>query len=437
MSYHKIHRRCFLKAAGACAGAIVLPQVIPSSVLGADGARAPSERVVMGCIGVGGQGVANMKNFLNLPEVQVAAVCDVFRDKQLKAKALVDEKYANSDCATFTDFREVLARKDIDAVVIATQDHWHALIAVAAAKAGKDMYCEKPLGVAVTECRAILDAVRRYGRIFQTGTQQRSDRKFRQACELARNGYLGRIHTVKVASEGPNYRPSYKGPFEPVPVPAGLDYEMYLGPAPAKPYNPGRHGWPDWYLIWDYCDGFIVNWAVHHLDIALWGCPAVVAEPCQLQFTATYRNEGFTDNVEKWDGQFTYASGLRMTFTDYWGKNKSGCRFEGDQGWVYVDRPGIWAEPASLLSVKLKPDDLRLHESNNHHKDFITSVLSRRDPVSDVEAGHKASYLGMIADISARLGGRALKWDPVAERFDGDDEANRMLTRPMRSPWRL
>ena len=429
------NRRQFLKtASGAAMGLVGLPCFVPSSALGSDVGTAPSNRITMGCIGVGSRGTGNMKGFLNVPGVQVLAVCDVFRSRQQKAKQIVDQHHGTSDCTTYTDFRELLKREDIDTVMIATQDHWHAPIAVAAARAGKDMYCEKPLGVAVTECRAILDSVRRYGRIFQTGTQQRSDRKFRFACELARNGYLGKLHTVKVASPGPNYKPAYKGPFDPVPVPDGLDYDMYLGPAPQKPYNPGRHAWPDWYLIWDYCAGFIVNWAVHHLDIANWGCPTAADEPFELRCKTTYRDEGFTDNVNTWNAEFRYQGGLRMTLTDYWGTNKSGCRFEGDEGWVYVDRPGIWAEPESLLKVTLKAADLHLHESNNHQRDFIESVRTRRHPVSDIEAGHKASYLGMIAEISGRLK-RTLKWDPAKEHFVGDAEANRMLTRPMRSPW--
>jgi predicted dehydrogenase len=433
----KTDRRRFLQGTlGAAAAAWGIPYIVRTSALGKSGRVAPNDRINMGCIGVGSRGTGNMRGFLNVAGVQVVAVCDVWQSRRQKAKQIVDEHYGTSDCATYTDFRELLKRQDVDAVMIATQDHWHALIAVAAARAGKDIYCEKPLGVAVTECRAILDAVRRYGRVFQTGTQQRSDQKFRFACELARNGYLGKIHTVKVASEGPNYKPGYKGPYDPMPAPDGLDFDMYLGPAPKKPYNPGRLAWPDWYLIWDYCDGFIVNWAVHHLDIANWGCPGVAEGPFEFECKGTYRNEGFTDNINDWSAEFRYQSGLRMTFTDYWGENKSGCRFEGDKGWVYVDRPGIWAEPESLLKVNLKADDLHLHESNNHQRDFIESVRTRRDPVSDAEAGHKASYLGMIADISARLK-RTLKWDPAKERFVNDPEADRMLTRPMRTPWHL
>ena len=430
-----INRRRFLKAAATAAGAIGIPYLVPSSVMGKDGDAAPSNRVTIGCIGVGGQGTGNMRNFLGLEDARVMAVCDTYEDRRLKAKRLVDDHYGDAGCATYGDFRELLARQDIDAVMIATQDHWHALIATAAARAGKDMYCEKPLGVSVEEGQAIREAVRRSGRIFQTGTQQRSSRNFRFACELARNGYVGKVHTVEVAAEGPNYRPSYKGSLEPQPVTRGFDFDMWLGPAPKVPYNPGRVAWPDWYLIWDYCAGFIVNWGVHHLDIANWGCPEVASEPFEVECQATYRHEGFTDNVDAWKARFTYPSGLRLVFSDHQ-QQKLGCRFIGDKGWVHVDRAGIWAEPSSLLAVKIKPDEVHLHESGNHHADFLQSVRSRRDPVSDVDAGHKASYLGMVADIAARVG-RRLKWDTKAEQFVGDDMANRMLSRPMRSPWHL
>ena len=201
-----INRRQFLrKAAGVSIAAVGFPYVVASSALGKAGSVAASNRIVMGCIGVGGQGTGNMRGFLGKSEAQVVAVCDVIESRRQKAKGIVDRRYGDKGCATYNDFRDVLARKDIDAVVIVTQDHWHAVIAVAAAKAGKDMYCEKPLGVSVVEGKAIRNAMRRYGRVFQTGTQQRSDRKFRFACELAINGYVGKIHTVKVAAPGPEY----------------------------------------------------------------------------------------------------------------------------------------------------------------------------------------------------------------------------------------
>ncbi len=436
---NNISRRRFLRAAGAAAGAIgfgVRPYVVPSSVLGAAGNVAANDRITVGCIGTGSRGTSNMRGFMGESEVQVVAVCDVVESRRRKAKDIVDRHYGAKGCAGYNDFRDMLARTDIDAVMIAPQDHWHALIAVAAARAGKDIYCEKPLGVAVREGQAICDAVRRYGRVFQTGTQQRSDHKFRFACELVRNGYLGDIHTVKVAAPGPKYKRTYHKPPRAEPIPAGLDYNMYIGPAPMKPYNAGRHAWPDWYLIWDYCAGFIVNWGVHHLDIANWGCPAVTGEPFELECKASYRSDGLTDNINDWQAEFSYTSGLRMTFTDSDNPNKQGCQFEGNAGWVHVKRAGISAEPASLLKVKIKPDEIHLYESGDHCADFLKCVRTRSDPVAPVEAGHKASYLGMIADIAARAN-RKVKWDPAAERFVDDNQTNRLLSRPMRSPWHL
>jgi predicted dehydrogenase len=432
-----ITRRSLLKkVAGLSIAAVGFPYVVGSSALGKRARVAPNNRITMGCIGVGGQGTGKVRGFLGKADVRIVAVCDVVESRRQNAKGIVDRRYGDKGCASYNDFRDVLARDDIDAVVIVTQDHWHAVIAVAAARAGKDMYCEKPLGVSVVAGQAITRAVRTYGRVFQTGTQQRSDRKFRFACELARNGYLGKIHTVKVAAPGPEYKRTYKKPTTEEPIPAGLDYEMYVGPSPMKPYNGGRLAWPDWYLIWDYCAGFSVNWGVHHLDIANWSCPAVADEPFEIECKGSYRDDGLTDNINDWRAEFEYESGLRMSFSDTGNPNKQGCRFEGDKGWLHVNRSGIWAEPASLLEVKIKPDEINLYESNDHLSDFIKCVRTRSDPVSPVESGHKASFLGLITDIAARVK-RKIRWNHGRERFVGDDEANRMLSRPMRSPWRL
>jgi len=435
LSSRHISRRTFLKGT---AGAVGLPYIVSAAALGEGGQSAASERLVIGCIGVGGQGTWKIKDFLGFSTVRIAAVCDVQQTNREKAKNIIDEKYGDKGCAMYNDFRELLARKDIDAVVIATQDHWHALIAVAAAAAGKDMYCEKPFGVAVAESKAIRDAVRKYGVVLQTGTQQRSERNFRFACELARSGYLGRIHTVRVGAPGPQYKREYLNPPVEEPVPPGFDWDMWLGPAAKKPFNGGRVYGIDWYLNWDYCAGFIVNWGVHHLDIANWGCPAVGNESCELEFTGSYRHDGLTDNINDWRGEFRYANGLKMVYTDAVEKTdeNDGCAFTGDEGWVHVNRYGIWAKPQSLLQVQIKPSDNRLHESNDHRADFINAVKTRRDPVSPVESGHKASCLGMIAEASVRLK-RKLKWDAVAEQFIGDNEANNLLKRPMRSPWRV
>lgn len=438
MKHFFVNRRDFLKRTTTAAAILGFPTLIPSSVLGKDGAVAPSNQITIGGIGVGGRGKDLLRAFAGRREARVLAVCDPYQGRRQEGKAYVDAQAGNSDCAASGDYREVLARKDVDAVFIAPQDHWHALIATAAAAAGKDIYCEKPLGTSVRESEAIRDAVRRHGRVFQTGTQQRSETNFRVACELARNGYLGKVLTVQVAAPGPAYRPSYKGPLEPQPVPDGFDWDMWLGPAPKKPYNPGRVAWPDWYLIWDYCAGFIVNWGVHHLDIALWGCPRLAEEPFEVECQATYRKEGFTDNVNGWRASFTYASGLKMIYTDETGQ-ETGCRFIGDQGWVHADRGRYSAEPEtlrpeSLSQFKFRDSDIRLHKSENHALDFLQAIRTRSAPVADVDAGHKATCLGLIADIAGRLQ-RKLRWDPVKEEFIDAPDAAALLTRPLREPW--
>ena len=434
---NRISRRRFVGAAAA----LVTPYVVPSAVRGRSGDTPPSERVTLGFIGTGGRGTANMRSFLPLAGAQVVAVCDVRREMRQRAAEVAAQHYAAGGrgsakpCDTYNDFREVIDRDDVDAVVICPQDHWHAPIVVAAARAGKDIYCEKPLGVAVTESQAILSAARRYERVFQTGTQQRSDAKFRQACNLARLGYLGKVHTVEVAAPGPKYQPRYKGAATPEPVPDGFDYEMYVGPAPMRPYTPFCIDWPGWYLTWDYCAGFIVNWGVHHLDIAHWGCPSIGRQPCRVTCRSIYRTHPVCDNISSWQADFAFDDGLRMRFTDTNNPLPQGARFLGDEGWVHVNRAGIQADPASLLDIRITPDKPGLYESDNHYADFLDCVVKRRDPVAPVEAGHVASYLGMIAEIAGRLQCE-LRWDPAVERFVGDADANRQLSRPMRSPWR-
>ncbi len=424
-----VNRRTFLGNAIAAGTAAALPTIIPGAAFGA------GEKVTLGCIGVGSMGTGNMKSFLSLDGCQVVAVCDAYNDRCQKAKGIVDDKYGDTGCAVHADYRDLIARDDIDAVVITVQDHWHALMVAAAAKAGKDIYCEKPLGVSVAECRHMRDIVRKHKRVFQTGTWQRSVDKFQRACTLARNGYVGRIHTLEVAAPGAHYRPRYDGPLDPQPVPDGFAWDMWQGPAPKNPYNLGRVSWPDWYLIWDYCVGFICNWGVHHLDIANWGCPWVGEEPFELECKADYRNEGFTDNVNGWDATFAYPGGRKIIFKNS-AQLEAGCRFIGEEGWVHVNRAGIKAEPESLLTLDFKDTDLRLTDSTNHGADFLACVKSRKDPVSDIDAAQKASVLGMLADIAARLETK-LAWDPKAEGFTNNDEANKRLQRAMHNGWKL
>jgi len=430
-------RRRVLRRAAAAAAA---PYIASAAALGGEGRKPAGDRITLGILGTGGRGTSIMKSILPLGGAQVVAVCDCMASRRKRAQALAEARYARragyTGCKAYRDFREVIARKDIDAVVIAPQDHWHALMVVAAARAGKHIYCEKPLGVAVAEGQAIRNAVRRYGRVFQTGTQQRSSRNFRFACELARNGYLGTIHTINVGAPGPSYQPRYRGAPKPEPVPDGFDFDMYTGPAPKVPYCRGRIDWPGWYLIWDYCAGFIVNWGVHHLDIAHWGCPAIGRQSVQVTCKGTYRTKGLSDNINDWQADMHFAGGLRMTFTDTGHPNKQGCEFVGDKGRVHVSRRGISAKPANLLKVTIRPNETHLVTSAHHQANFLQCVRTGRDPVSPVESGHVASTLGLVAEIATRLK-RKLTWDPKAEKFGNDDVANRRLARPMRSPWTL
>ena len=458
---YNVTRRNFIKTSAAAAGVLGFPTIIPAAAFGA------GDKITLGCIGLGrmsgvgsgGQGGRDMKNFLAFDECRVVAVCDTYQHRREEGKQIVDERYGDKACATFADYRELMARKDIDAVLIATQDHWHALIATAAAAAGKDMYCEKPLGISVEQGQKIVRAVRQNKRVFQAGTQQRSAGKFRQACELVRNGHIGRLREIQVFAPGSAYQPKYDGLLDPQPVPAGFDWAMWRGPAPDKPYNPGRVAHPDWYLQWDYCAGFICNWGVHYLDIAHWGCPELGTEPFEVEGKGTYRKKGFTDNIEGWNTLFTFASGLKMSFADLpEAQHETGAKFIGDKGWVHVNRTGLWAAPESLLQIKPQASDIHLRNSPNpaddfsmikarggdrlayktfnHGEEFLRSVRSRQDPVSSVEATHVACTLGLIAEIAARLETK-LKWDPKKEKFVGNDEANKRLSRPMYNGWKL
>jgi hypothetical protein len=429
-----VSRRRFL--AGAAAAASV-PYFVPGSVLGANGRAGANDRICTGHIGVGGQGSGHLGALLGNPATQVVAVCDPYQSKREAAKKRADECYADAigkgtykGCHAYSDFRELATRSDIDACVIASPEFWHALHSIWAMRHGKDVYCEKAMTLTVYESQAVRAAVRRHARVFQLGTQQRSDRNFRFAAELAINGYLGKMHTVKVAVPAGRALPVAK----PAPVPPGLDYEMWLGPAPQKPYNDLQCSF-NWYFIFDYCIGWIGSWGVHHIDSALWGAPIFAAKPIEIQGTAVFPTEGLANTSITWRVEVLAQNGVRMIFTDD-ATQPHGVRFEGDRGWVHVVRGGIEAEPKSLLKLALKPGDERLYESSSHHGNFLECMRTRRDPVADVDAGFRATVMTIVSDIATRLG-RKLTWDWAAEQFVGDDVANAMLRRPMRSPWTL
>ena len=425
----KLTRRNFL---ATTAGALTAPLFIPSRVLGRGGSVAPSEKIAIGSIGLGQRGGSHLQALLPRNEVQIVGVCDVFRTKADAAQKKVNEHYGAPGCKAYQDFRELLARPDLDAVVIAAPENWHALISIAALKAGKDVYCEKALSLTVAEGRAVCNAVARHGRVFQAGTQQRSDRNFRFACELARNGYLGKLQTVTVGV------PSGKRVLHlPVtPPPADLDYDLWLGPAPFKPHRDNLCTY-NWYFLTDYCAGWIQSWGVHHMDIGLWGAPALTASTLAVEGTAEFLTEGDADVSFGWAVNLTTPEGLRMQFHDDASSPFGhGCRFTGDRGWVHVTRGGVKAEPAELLQTVLKPTDEHLYVSREHQTNFLECIRSRREPGAPARVCHAATTATLVADIASRLG-RKLTWDWKTERFAGNPAADRLLNRTMRSPWQV
>ena len=424
-------RREFLKAAGAAAAS---PYVISSTALGAAGSLPPSERITTALIGSGARGQQIIAG-----GDRVLAVCDVDAKNLQAAKKKIDGLSGNSDCASYADFREVLARDDVDAVVIATPDHWHVPIAIAAVKAGKAVYVEKPLSLTIREGRIAADVARRYGAILQVGSQQRSPdfEKFTRACELVRNGRIGELRWVRAEIYA---RPGKSDPWTPQPVPPELDYETWLGQAPWAPYHPDRCHY-QFRFVTDYSGGDVTNWGAHHLDIAQWGIGADDSGPVAVIGMGKRNATGLHDTFYDLRVDFTYANGVRVELRSG-GKemNTGGVWFVGTEGWIHVSREQISAKPASLLTSQIGPDEIHLappDRASTHMGIWLDCVRAQNTKGLNVpaEVGHRSATLCHLANIAMELG-RKLKWDPAAEQFD-DDEANRMTSRPMRAPWKL
>jgi predicted dehydrogenase len=383
----------------------------------------------MAHIGVGGRGGGLLGEFLSLPDVRSVAVCDCFRSRAEGAAAAVNQRYGGSGCQAYTDFREVLARDDIDGVVIATHDVWHVPLAIYAARAGKDVYVEKPLGMSIEQDLRCREVCRRYGTIFQYGTQQRSLAHCRHGCELIRNGRIGEVRSIEViAPEG-----GVGGSTVPIPIPEELDYDLWLGPAPWSTYTEDRCANRGGFWVYDNSIGFLAGWGSHPLDILDWAWGSREMMPVECRGTGFIPTEGLYDTVATWDLQLRYANGVPLSF-------KSGggdlTRFVGTQGWVNISRGGLDAEPKSLLTSPLGPDEVRLPESTGQARNFVDSIKTRSPAVSPVESAARSDIISHLGDIAIRTG-RTIRWDPRLETIVGDDAAQRMMVRPMRSPWRL
>ena len=417
-----ITRRQFLKSSAVTAAAFAVPTIVPSSVFGAN---APSNRITIGSVGLGGMGTGDMKGFKGKSGSEVVALCDVDAGHLKTAREIagLDEK------SCYNDFRDLISRDDIDAVVVATPDHWHVPVSIAVVKAGKDVYCEKPLTLTIGGGRALADAVKRYGRVLQTGSQQRSGSEFRNACELVRNGRIGKLHTIKVGIPGNNKKcpPTW----ETQPVPEGFDYDMWLGPAPWEPYTEQRCHYQFRFVL-DYSGGQMTNWGAHYLDIAQWGNGADDTGPVEIEGKGDFPESGLFTTAKKVDITYTYANGVKLLLKTGGGNT----RFEGSEGWVFVTRGKIDAEPKSLLNEKIGPDEIHLYNSRDHKQDFLDCIKSRKDPIASAEIGHRSSTVCHLGNIAMLLG-RKVKWDPKKERFINDSAADSMIARSMRSPWKL
>jgi predicted dehydrogenase len=409
------------------------PLIVSASVLGRGGAVAANSRVRMACIGVGGQGTSNLRALLTDERVQMVALCDV--DAQHLEAAAAIAKLGKGDL--HRDFREVLARSDVDAIMNATPDHWHANVAIAAAKAGKDLYSEKPLAGSIAEGRAVCRAVEEHKRILQCGTWRRSGMKVRMACELVRNGYIGELKEIEVGVPGKfAVRGGFTGLEGPEPVPAHLDFALWQGPALERPYTAARCHF-NFRWVNEYAPGYITDWGAHFLDVAQWGAGMDETTPTEVvAHDVKHREKGLYDAPEQYRIEYRYANGVKMTMLSTTDTAKYGTKFIGTSGWIFSESEKLEASDTNILRTKLKDSDVKLYVSKHHHRNFVDAVLSRGDLAAPAPIAHRAATTCYLGSIAAAVN-RPLKFDPVSEKFVGDEEANAMLMRPMREGWKI
>ncbi len=442
MQMTSISRRSFLKTSAVSAASIGVPFVVPSHVLGKD---APSNILRIGCIGTGRMGHGDMSACLQNgleteTKAHIVAVCDLDRQRAEHAKRQCDGSYAQQltdrpgpAIEMYEDYRELLARDDIDGVTISTPDHWHALVAIAAANSGKDIYLQKPLTYSVAEGRKLVAAVRNNNVVLQTGSQQRSDRRFHQACELVRNGRIGKLQTIQVTL------PTDHGTGEPkpMPVPEQLNYDMWLGPTARAPYTEHRvhpqEGFsrPGWLQIETYCRGMITGWGAHMFDTAQWGHGSDDSGPVEMEASGEFPDRGLFDVHTNFRAAGRYADGVKLLANS---GTPAGVTFQGDAGSISVTRSSLKAEPGDILQAPIGDADVQLYRSDNHMRNFLQCMVTREDPICPVEVGHRSNSVCVITHVAMKLG-RKLRWDPTTERFLDDDGANKLLDYDHRKPW--
>lgn len=443
MSKSSSTRRDFLKTTGTATSlAMSAPMIVPQSVVGAN---PPSDKVVVGHIGLGWRGMQLMNSTMRADNIHVGAVCDLDLPFVNHAQRVLDDQLGferefiegsgsnmkrpeqpEGAADAYTDYRYMLERSDLDAVVIAVPDHWHAKTYIDAMDAGKDVYGEKPLSLTIAQGRAIAKKARETSRVFQTGSQQRSADEFYQACSYARAGRIGKISNVDVGVGG---APQTEGGPN-APIPAGFDYDMWLGPAPYVDYNPGRsHVQFRWFF--DYSGGMVTDWGAHHLDITQWGLGMDHTGPKYVEGSAETR-PGFYTTFTSFDFTFTYANGIKVRFGN---QVKGGVTFHGEKGTIWCNRGGKESSIEGLFDEPLGNENPNLYQSRNHIQDWIQCIKDRTDPICHAEVGHRSCTVCHIGNICGWVGGRKLEWDPVHEVFVNDPEANQHLDREPRAPW--
>lgn len=421
--------------------------IVPSRVLGKE---APSNMVHLAILGVGSRGTDVMRGFAHNKDARFIMVCDPFKSRQKAAADKLKLAYNdNTPIATTDDYREVMARTDIDGCVICSCDHWHVPLAIAAANSGKDVYVEKPLSLSMAWSWRLREAVARNGRIVQYGTQQRSGANFRYACQLVRNGYLGRIKSVDTWCADGTRAKDWMTPKSLItePVPEDLNYDLWQGPAPVRPYNHYRVNREGAFHTYDYAIGFIAGWGAHPLDIAQWGLDMDYSGPVEYEGKGIIPTQGLYSTIHSWEVNCRYPSGTTMHFmadnvarpvvSQYRKRLQDhGTTFFGEEGWISVDRGGLEASDPRLLSNKFKPSDTRLVVSTQHDRNFIDCIRTREQPVSHLEAAIRSDTISHLSDIAIRLN-RKINWDPKTETIQNDPQATRMLNRPMRAPYQI
>jgi predicted dehydrogenase len=428
MTKTSLTRREFLKGAATAGAALALPTLVPSTVFGQ---AAPSNRITMGLIGMGLMMGSHHQIMLGRDGVQILAVCDVDRTKRERAKERTERVYAGKTdsgsykgCDAYNEYERIIERKDIDAVIVVTPDHWHTMISVAAMKSGKDVYVQKPMTLTIREGRLMSDTARQYGAILEVGSQQRSERAFRKACEIVRNGWIGKVHTIY--TELGEFAPPQTLPEEP--IPDGFDYDRWLGPTPWYPYNrrrvEGNYG-GGWRCFWDYGSRKNGDWGAHHFDIIQWAMGMDHSGPVEF-LPKGYEGAQYQS--------YLYADGTKV-WKNHPVKNGQMIQFIGDKGEVLVSRGDrLETTPASLKDRPLAPSDIHLYESYDHEGNWLDCIRTRKQPICTAEIGHRTATICHLNGIAERLG-RPIKWDPVKEEIIGDAEASRWMDRPRRTPY--